>query len=468
MANSALASIGVKALAASYAGLQTTGQNIANANVAGYSRQSVVLAPSLPQFTGSGYFGRGVDVTNVVRAHDAFLSREAISTASVASMDSARLAQLNQLETQFPTGEQGLGYTTTQFFNAFSDLTTQPSDPSARLVMLARAADMVSQFQQMGAAFDTQQAGVTSSLNAAVDEVNSLTQNIADLNSRIAAAGALGHPPNDLLDRRDTLISQLASHVQITRIDASDGSAGLFIAGGQSLVLGATANKLSIQPDASDPSRSALGIADGAGVRIVDANALGGGDIAGLLTFQNSDLATARSLVQNFAESVARAVNQQQALGLTPDGRAGPAMFDIGPPTIPANASNVSLAAGFGPGDIAAASQAVPGAPASNNGNAVALLGLRDRAIVGGMTPSDAYAQAMTTIGTRVQSTKTSSDISTAAAAQADQAQTSVSGVNLDEEAARLIQYQQSYQAAAKVLQVAQTLFDTLLQAAGR
>jgi len=467
MANSALTSIGVKALAASYAGLQTTGQNIANANVAGYSRQSVVLTAALPQYTGSGYFGRGVDVANVVRSHDAFLTREAASAASVASMDSARLAQLTQLETQFPTGEQGLGYTTTQFFNAVSDLTTQPSDPSVRQVVLARAADMVSQFQRMGAAFDTQQAGVTSGLNAAVDEVNGLTQNIADLNARIVAASALGHPPNDLLDKRDALISQLASHVQIARVDAGDGSAGLFIAGGQNLVLGATANKLSIRPDASDPTRSALAISDGNAPRIVDPAALGGGDIAGLLKFQNDDLATARNLVQDFAESVARAVNQQQALGLTPDGRVGPAMFTIGVRPSPVNASNVTLAANFGPGDIAAASQAAAQAPASNNGNAIALLALRDSGIVGGKTPSDAYADAMTTIGTRVQSNKTSSDISTAMATQADQAKSSVAGVNLDEEAARLIQYQQSYQAAAKVLQVAQSLFDSLLQAAG-
>ncbi|HOL37120.1 MAG TPA: flagellar hook-associated protein FlgK, partial [Rubrivivax sp.] len=359
-----------------------------------------------------------------------------------------------------------LGHASTQFFNALSDLTTQPADASTRQVVLARAGDLVSQFQRMGAGFDTLQAGVTAGLKVAVDEVNAMAQNVASLNQRIIAAGALGHPPNDLLDQRDQLIQRLAQHLQLTRADADDGSVSLFIAGGQNLVLGATANKLSIQACPGDPSRSALAIADGPTPRLLSPDTLGGGDIAGLLQFQDDDLMTARRLLNDFAEKVCSAVNQQQAMGLTPGGTAGQVMFVIAAQPVPLNASHITLAAGFGPGDIAAASQ--PPAPASSNGNAIALLALRDSAIVDGRTPSDAYAEAMTTIGVRVQSARTSSGISAAAAAQAEQARAAVAGVNLDEEAARLIQYQQSYQAAAKMLQVAQSLFDTLLQAAGR
>ncbi len=102
----------------------------------------------------------------------------------------------------------------------------------------------------------------------------------------------------------------------------------------------------------------------------------------------------------------------------------------------------------------------------TNNGNALALLQLRDAGIVGGRSPSDSWALAMADIGVRVQSASSASEISAAVATQASMTLTSKVGVNLDEEAARLIQYQQSYQAAAKMLQVAQSLFDTLLQAA--
>jgi flagellar hook-associated protein 1 FlgK len=104
---------------------------------------------------------------------------------------------------------------------------------------------------------------------------------------------------------------------------------------------------------------------------------------------------------------------------------------------------------------------------ASNNGNALALVGLRDAGIAGGRTATDAWALALSDVGVRVQSAMTAADISDAVAGQAEFSRSAQVGVNLDEEAANLIQYQQSYQAAAKMLQVAQSIFDTLLNAAG-
>jgi len=105
--------------------------------------------------------------------------------------------------------------------------------------------------------------------------------------------------------------------------------------------------------------------------------------------------------------------------------------------------------------------------PAASNGNALALVALRDAGVVAGATLSDAYSSAMSDVGVRVQSAQGAADLSSAMATDAQTRNTQKSGVNLDEEAARLIQYQQSYQAAAKMLQVAQSVFDTLLQATG-
>ena len=118
-------------------------------------------------------------------------------------------------------------------------------------------------------------------------------------------------------------------------------------------------------------------------------------------------------------------------------------------------------------GDLLTVAPTPAAAMAGNNGNALALLGLRDAAVVGGRSASDAWSQALAEVGVRVQSGRSSAEISQAVASQAELSRSAVSGVNLDEEAARLIQFQQSYQAAAKVLQVAQSLFDTLLEAAG-
>jgi flagellar hook-associated protein 1 FlgK len=652
MSGTALLGIGVKAMSANYAALQTSGNNIANATVAGYSRQQVELATSPGQFTGGGYFGRGVDISTVSRSHDTFLTSQAMSSKSLAAMDTARYGQLQSLEKIFVTGEQGLGDATSQLFSAMTDVASNPADLSSRQVVLARANDMATRFASASNSLDTLQSSATAELSSSVAQINSLTQGIAQANQRIAGQLGTGQPPNDLLDERDRLISKLAEQVQITRVDDASGSAAIFIAGGQRLVLGSEALQVQLAQDPADPRRSALAVIEGPTRRVIDTSSLGGGSVAGLLNFQNIDLVQARNLVGRLAASVSAAVNSQQARGVNlqpPLGQtAGAALFSTGGPVALSNANNVKdgngnpiggvaltvvdptalqpsdyalratpgapgtwqltrlmdgtvqtvasgdvvdgvridlnnlqptdrfllqpvgrAASGMAglltdPRDIAAASplvastadantgtasvssitvtsfpsptpgattqisftdntggydwqlldasgspvgggsgqwvagQAIPAAPedyngfslqlsgvpragdivsvtptpanavATNNGNAVALAALRDAPLATGHTATDTYATALADVGVGVQSAKTSSDLSTAAASQAEQSRTSQAGVNLDEEAARLIQYQQSYQAAAKVLQVAQALFDSLLQSAGR
>jgi flagellar hook-associated protein 1 FlgK len=653
MSSSPLMSLGVKAMTASYAGLQVTGHNIANANVEGYSRQRADLATSKGQFTGAGFFGTGVDVTTVTRTHSEFLTREAASSRSVAAMDGTRLQQLQRLENIFKPGEMGLGHATSELMSAMVDLSGRPGDLTTRQVVLARAGDLAARFSEAGTALDGLQAGVIGELGVAVDEVNGLASSIAEVNRRIAGLRGAGQPANDLLDERDRLLSRLSTHVQVSRIEANDGTMAVFISGGQRLVLGIDAAQLQVLQDPSDPGRAAVGLVEGGVERRLNENALGGGSIAGLLRFQNDDLVAGQALVGRLAAAVGGAINAQHVRGLNlqvPYGSVPSSpLFALGPAqALPhaANAVNGSgnpmgavtltitspaalqaseydlreTAVGSGnwvltrlldgqttavssgdvvdgmqidfttappqagdrfllqpvtraangmvrllddPRDVAAASplvatsspanvgtavaasllvttaplpvpggtarvtftndtgdyawelldsagallgsgtatwsanQTIPTPPVDingfslmlsgvprtgdvitvestpataltgNNGNARAMLELRDAALVGGRTATDAWSLAMADIGVRVQRGETTAEISDAVAGQNERARSSESGVNLDEEAARLIQFQQSYQAAAKMLQVAQSLFDTLLNAAG-
>ena len=650
MGTSPLMSLGIKAMAANYAGLQTVGHNIANANVSGFSRQQTELATSQGQFTGAGFFGRGVDVTSVTRSHSEFLTREAASARSLSSMDGARLQQLQRLENVFRTGETGLGAATSNFMDAVVDLSSRPADLATRQVVLARAGDLAARFSEAGDALDEVQGSVHSELRAAVADVNSLAKSIAQANQRIAELRGLGQPANDLLDERDRLISRLSTHVQVTRMEAEDGSMSVFIDGGQRLVLGTNAASLKMLQDEADPSRAAVGITEGALQRRLGGSTLGG-TLGGLLRFQNEDLTAARSRVGQLAASRAGAINDGQRRGLNLQAPLGQvpssALFSVGAPAaLPHTANAVGgtgapigqitltitdasalqaseydlqeTAVGSGswvltrlsdgqttavtngavvdgmridftaapvagdrfllqpvtraantmarllgdPRDLAAASpllattssanvgtasvsslrmtgtpvagatatvtftsntgdyswtlvdssnavissgagtwqggQLIPQSPidingfalqlsgvprlgdlitvapmpasalATNNGNALAMLALRDAATTAGRTATDAWADAMADIGVHVQSGQSSAAISEAVAGQTERARSAQSGVNLDEEAAQLIQYQQSYQAAAKILQVAQSLFDALLDVAGR
>lgn len=635
-----LFSLGTRAMFANQAALQTIGHNIANASVAGYSRQQVEFATAGGQFGGAGYFGRGVDVATVTRAHDAFLTREAAFAQSLASMDAARAEQLSRLEAVFDTGESGIGHAAGQFLNALGDVAARPSDLAARQVVLARAEDFAARLRQAGGELDALQAGVTQDLGNAVAQVNSLAARIAKVNAEIVSVRGTGHSPNDLLDQRDRLVQELSGLVQVTTVQADDGSLGVFVAGGQRLVLGANAEKLALVPHAFDPQRVALAISESGLQRELPASLLAGGSIAGQLRFQDDDLVDARNRIGQIAAAVSSAVNGQQALGVDLLSSAGSPIFAAGAPRVlPAQtnargpggaflasptlavtdarqlqASDYELRAdpsgtpgawqltrlsdglvrtvadgdvvdGFrltlgapapaatdrfvlqpvaraanemrrvldDPRGLAAASPVtatlgvgntgtasiaslaavstaldpsrrasitftndsgayawelrdaggalvgsgtgtwsptspialngfelrlggVPKSgdtvtvsrtpfPAANNGNAQAMLALRDAALVGGANVTDAWAGAIADVGVRVQGAQGSADISAAVAADARARRESQAGVNLDEEAARLIQFQQGYQAAAKILQVAQSVFDTLLDA---
>ena len=202
-----LLSIGSRAMTANYVALQTTGNNIANANVEGYSRQRVELSTAASQSTGDGNIGRGVDVKAVTRAHDQFLTREAAGAQSTAQMDQARLSALKRLEEAFPTGERGVGHATTLFLNAMSDLAGQPAEQGLRQAVLARADAVAVRFSQASQQLDALQADVNDSLNGGVQHVNALAQGLAQINSKIAGAASSHGAPNELLDERDRLLA---------------------------------------------------------------------------------------------------------------------------------------------------------------------------------------------------------------------------------------------------------------------
>ena len=651
MSSFSLLSIGSRAMAANYVALQTTGNNIANANVEGYSRQRVEISTSASQFTGDGNIGRGVDVKAVTRAHDQFLTREAAGAQSTAQMDQARLSALKRLEEAFPTGERGVGHATTLFLNAMSDLAGQPAEQGLRQAVLARADAVAVRFSQVSQQLDALQADVNDSLNGGVQHVNALAQGLAQINSKISGAASSHGAPNELLDERDRLLAQISQKLQVKTLTGPDQTVTVFVGGGRSLVIGDSAARLSVVDDPADPSRKMLALSDMSGARSIDSELLGGGEMAGMLQFQNEDLVLARNRMGQMAASLAGMVNRQQSLGLDLRGQTGGDLFfdfhdtsaagaltmvraastnlaatvptlaitdpsklqaaeysltydtassdwiltpSSGGPSIPQSQAAglgftlaglgalntqdrfllqpVTYAAGLMRRElthtdgIAAASPVVakvevgnkgtgaltslkilePGSdlvlavqassvvlrftgpttlsvtppvngtssltwtpgqaltlggvdlmitgqpkPADvttgfagdgfvlsattqtrqNNGNALALAALADTALVGrsgtgegGSTLTDAYAAGITDIGTRVQGAATASGISTAVAGQLQLRRTAVDGVNLDEEAARLIQSQQAYQASAKVLQVAQSIFDTLLQ----
>jgi flagellar hook-associated protein 1 FlgK len=639
--SSGIMNIGVRALLANQGALQTIGHNIANVNTPGYSRQSVVLQDVKGEYSGSGYFGKGVDILTVKRTYSEFLTRQASLSKSVAAADTTRYDKLSQLENVFPGGPDGLGASISNMLNAFSDIVGAPTDLTARSVVLARADEAAANFRAASSQLNDLRVGVAGQLRNDADAINNLADQIAKANEEIARAIGGGHAPNDLLDQRDQLINQLNQYVQTSSVPADDGSLNIFLAGSQPLVLGTTVSPVSIvKDDFNDPAKSKLAITVGGVTHTMDEAMLGGGEVAGLLRFQNTDLVDATNLLGRMALAIGTRMNEQQALGIDINGNPGVALFNLsavpagypsttntGNATVsaaiqtnpasgttafvasdyqltfasastgsitrlsdgvttafdfgvsnplkidgldiqisagaaaagdrfvlkPFSAAAVDIATAFsspkglamanpnaaaagisntgtlavdslvtrsmppppavtlnftGPGSYTRSDTGAtvytytPGVPIEygntappsgwsltlkgtpqagdtytvqpnpypvlDAGNAQAMLGLRDLAMFDNGPLTDGYASLMATIGIKVQSAESASAVSSNIASNIEKDRTSVAGVNLDEEAARMLQYQQAYQASGKMLQVAQNIFDTLIQSLGR
>lgn len=646
-----LLNVGARALMANQLALQTTGHNIANVNTAGYSRQTVAFQTLGGQNMGNGYIGNGADIATVMRNFSELLNRQATAAKATSAADAARSQSLNQLQEVFSGGSNGLGAAINDMMNAFADVSSAPTDSSARQVVLTRMSELAARFRSASAQLDEMDYSTRQQMSNDVNVVNSLSEQVAALNGQISRSVATGHAPNDLLDQRDQLVRDINKYVQTSQVDAGDGSISLFAGGSQPLVLGQSAAKLSLQESTQYPGSGKMSLyfqqQGGKPVELTPAMA-GGGEIAGLLQFQNNDLSEGSNLLGRMAIAIGDTLNTQNQLGLTLSGQKGGALFNIpmtttgfttgaqwAPPNTPTvkvtdssmlkasdyqivfgtdapkghvvrlsdgqitsfsnladlnsksidglqfdlksegqagqsvlfspmasaahaiesivhsgndlavanpvsakinslgdaavRMSSLTVEKGFdagafpagttvsfapdgaggmtytitpSPSGVAATgtyisgkaielaqglkvtltgTPAIDGATSdsvsfgpnsfysSDTGNASSFLSLRDAVIFDGATTlSDGFSTAMAQIGTRTQSAAYASKLSETIAKNLEGDRTAVSGVNLDEEAAKLLQFQQAYQASAKMLQVAQGIFDSLIQAVGR
>ncbi|MET1115421.1 MAG: flagellar hook-associated protein FlgK [Comamonas sp.] len=650
-----LLNVGSGALMANQIALQTIGNNIANANTPGYSRQTVSMRTNFGQDIGNGYVGNGVNVESIVRNYSALLNRQSNTAGAIQAADLARASSLAQMQETFAGGKSGLGASMNEMLNAFSDVVNAPTDLTARNVVLTRMTELAGRFKAASSSLDELEYTNRQQIQNDVTLVNSLASQVAGLNTQISRSQAAGLTPNDLLDKRDQLVREMNQYVQTSQVDGADGTLNLFVGRSQALVLGSTASQLSIGEPLQYPGSGELSLyfnQPGNAPVELSASMVGGGEIAGLLKFNNDDLSEGRNLLGRLAQVISTTLNAQQTQGLTLSGAAGSALFSqvtqvpgyTAIDGISASVSFVDTRSGadpkpvldvsayvasdyeviFGAGgkvnlvrladgltrgydDVAALSAQtvdglqfnisgggalnetvlfkpfsssaatmealvlspqdlavsnavsasintgnggtlqlsglkvtgaglpdaasagveirfavdpatkavtytastgatgsyVPGQPIRidgweitlsgsphagdsvlvanaksaalgdnwkrDAGNATAFLALRDAKLFdGGTSLSDGFSTLIAQVGTRTQSAKLAADLSGTIAKNLEADRNSVSGVNLDEEAAKLLQYQQAYQASAKMLQIAQSIFDSMISTVGR
>jgi flagellar hook-associated protein 1 FlgK len=365
--------IGLTALNAASIQLSTTSQNISNANTPGYTRQSVTQSELLPQATGNGFLGRGVDVTQIYRNYNKYLSDQVQTAQASNSYADAQLTQLSQIDNMMANNAVGLTPSMQQFFSSLQTMTQDPSSIPSRQNVISTGQSMVAQFQSMNASLTQIQQGTNTQITSTVTEINDLAKTIAGLNQQIMAMNnGTNNQPNDLLDQRDQAMNQLNQLVGATYVQETDGSYEVFIGNGQTLVQGSNTMGLATQNNATNPENVDIVQPNGNGTNtILPDSFLTGGALGGLLNFRDSTLSQTQKALGNIAIDFTTSMNYQQAQGLDLNGNAGTPMFSdlTGFASDPQNAIASMSMLMSDPTTVAAASDMTAGAvtPASSN-----------------------------------------------------------------------------------------------------
>ncbi len=322
-------SIGVSGLSASKRALTTTGHNIANVNTEGYSRQRVVDGTREPERAGAGWLGTGVRTNAIERAYNEFTVAQVRSTQSSASELATYTHYASAVDDIYADPAVGLAPVIQDFFNAAQGVADDPASVAARQSMLSNARTLADRFHFLDRRNQDLRGQVDRDMAKAVDSINTLAENIANINSAIidARAGSNNRPPNDLLDQRDRMLDELSRQVDLTAFEQDDGALNVFIGNGQTLVLGSRSRSLETRPNALDPRKSEVVYADGSSAGQVISGALGGGELGGMLRFRRELLDDAENQLGLIAMGIAERVNQQQGLGLDLNGLFGADFF---------------------------------------------------------------------------------------------------------------------------------------------
>ncbi|MDO9423176.1 MAG: flagellar hook-associated protein FlgK [Methylobacter sp.] len=590
---SGLLATSLTGLMAAQRSLETVQHNISNVNTEGYSRQRVELATNPARFTGDGYIGQGVNVTNVTRSYDQFINKQLSSSLS-AFGDVDRYHRLaTYVDNIMADPSTGIAPVMNRFFNAINEVADDPSSVPARQVMLSEAEILTQSFNTMSGRFEQIRTQNNNDMIAMVNDINSYATAIANLNVQIADGIGKSQglkQPNDLLDQQDALIAKLSEIVNVSVLPQQNGSSSIFIGNGQALVLGGSTSTFTTMQSTFDLNRLEIGLKTTNGVMEIS-NQISGGSLAGSLRFRDEVLDPAQQKLGRVAAGLAMEINALHEKGFDLSGKAGEALFSFSGDDIPVikrsqNAGNAIVTAKFqdanfnpaaagnldfsdfklehvsgtdytltrirdnqvinltaadtvpstgvftlssatglpgiditvdlsggktisggdqflirptynaaqkigvnidDPRKIAAAtnieldangdpvddgsgtgnSVIIKGAMPGDNRNALQLANLANKLGMLGGTASfnSAYNEVVSGIGTLTRAAKLGASAQETLLNQAKGARESLAGVNLDEEAANLMKFQQAYQASAQAISVARSLFDTLLGA---
>jgi flagellar hook-associated protein 1 FlgK len=323
-----LLSIGKSGLFAAQVGLSTAGHNIANANVAGYSRQTVQQRSGTAQDYGYGFVGSGTEISSIKRYSDDFLNAQVRTAQSATSSLDSFYSQISQVDNLLADTTSGLSPALQDFFKGVQDVASNPASVASRQSLLSSADSLAARFQGLNARLDEIRSGVNNEITSNVTLINSYARQIADLNDQIGILSAdTTRQPNDLLDARDKLVADLNKQVKTTVVASTNNGLTVSIGNGQPLVVANKAFELAVTTAPTDVNRVQVGYVSGNKVTVLADNALSGGELGGLFEFRASVLDRAQNSLGRIALGLAHTFNDQHRLGIDEAGNPGGDFF---------------------------------------------------------------------------------------------------------------------------------------------
>jgi flagellar hook-associated protein 1 len=455
--------MGTKALTVQQKGIYVTGNNIANVNTPGYSRQRLNMSSDVPTNTGIGPVGTGVKANEIERVYQRFLGVQINNETQSMGQWEAHKDSLERVELIFnESGGYGLNQVMSEFWNAWQDLSNNPSGSVERTVLLAKSEMLAATFSQNYEDLQKIQQDIDSNIVGAVEEINRLSENMVDLNQKIIQMESGGHTANDYRDQRDLVLKELSELVDIDSYEDANGGVAVSVGSGQVLVEGTQTYQLSTQADGS--GHQDVTWLDGSGNTVIITNNISNGKLKGWLDARDVDIENSLNKLDIMAQNLMTEVNAIHTGGYGLDGSTGTDFF-----TGTATAAGLSVNALISNDTnlIAAAEgfNLVPGDKPGDNGNAIALANLQESQTMNGNTATfGAYYDSMVSdAGLAVQQATSYYDHQSQMVLQVENYRESISGVSIDEETVNLIKYQNAYQAAAKLVNTADEMMETVL-----
>jgi flagellar hook-associated protein 1 FlgK len=463
-------STALSSLIAQRQALDVAGQNVANANTAGYTRQRADMAavragvPSL--WSATSAIGNGVTVTSIERLGDVFLDARLRTETSASAYQTSRATSLATVESAIrEPSDKGLSKALATYWADWQDVANKPDDLAARKVLLGDAQALVSQIGEGYRKVDTQWTQLRTDSETLVTHVNSTAKAIADLNDQIRSIAITGGNANELIDQRSSYITQLSGLVGATATERADGTMDVMVAG-NALVRGGRAEQVALQgawtmaagigqPPATLDQVKLVWAANGTQVD------LDGGTLAGNVADLGPSGAFADAAGQwnTIATSLATTVNAVHTTGQTlqKPATAGGPFFALAAGVPAATGLSVAITDAK---DIAAADPT----KGALDGSIADKIGKLAKASGG---PDELWSSFVVDLGVRSKAATQRATVLEASRSSAEKAQLSSASVDLDEESVNMLAYQRAYEGAARVLTAIDEMLDTLINRTG-